>query len=481
MKTFKKTKLKSEYLKKVIKLSEKDSQINVNGKFDEFTDFQNVMLSNFCLLELLWDSCEEELFQKTIGELYIECLMLNKQDNFDYEKTVFTGDDWLKMADKKNWNKYRVLVLGKLVRYGFSQIKIIKKISGKDSFDSFLLEDICGNLMAYYPCTNLVEIEDFVYDSYNIINSISKSDKNFINKITPTDKIYNSQQLQAKEFLDECIKLLPEGKFISVFGFSLGGSLAESAYLSSYNEYHNVLGDIILFNPYHDNLSTDNTNKLKQTNKLKIYACEGDLVSTFFNYNDFSGVTKPIFINYLKNSEVALKNIDNNKNLLNAVVNYIKNSLCNSAISSIKKSKDNCSRFNFILKNSLGFSIKQVQKIKKSKINAINDLKSLQNIIKKIAVILKKVGLNFDIDNDFSFLKNIHYLEYIFTTPHLPYMVELYKEISFDQNGKILKLININEKYYSVNYPSFDITSTKIFGSNIYVDIVNVIAKLHKK
>jgi len=381
------------------------------------------------------------------------------------------------MANKKYWNKYRYLVLGKLVRYGFSKIIVKKRISGENGFDAFLLEDISGNLMVYYLCTNLVELDDFIYDGYNIINSVLKNNKNFINKMIPFRKKYMSQQVQAKEFLEESIRLLPKGKKLSIFGFSLGGSLAESSFLNSYDKCNKILGNLILFNPYHNNLSLEETKKLKEIKKLKIYACEGDMVSTIFNYNEFKNNTNPIYINYLERSKIAIENIDKDKNLLNSVINYIKNNLCDSAINSINENKKNYSKYNIILKTNLNFKIWLINKIKKIRINAVRELKSFS----KIVFFLQKIGSKVIKYDDFEFLENIHFLEYIFTIPHLPYFVEIYKEISFDKDGNILSIINYNGENYNVGYPGFDITSKKIFGTNIYENLVNIITKSNKK
>ena len=48
-----------------------------------------------------------------------------------------------------------------------------------------------------------------------------------------------------------------------------------------------------------DRLSDEEANILKSDNKLKLYVCEGDSVSTVFNYNELKDVSKPIYINYL--------------------------------------------------------------------------------------------------------------------------------------------------------------------------------------
>ena len=227
-------------MKKILNKAIVDSQINTLGIFEKFTDFQNIMLSDISLMDLLWESDEINLKNKTIGDLYLENKIL---EDIEYENIMFSGNEMLEMTIKENWNKYRPLVLGKLVRYGFSNIKIIEKISGLNGFDVFVLEDKIGDIMIYFPCTNLVELEDYLYDSYPIMDSLSKKGK-LIGNITKTKKIFDSQQKQAQEIL---LKYLNESNSrVHVSGFSLGGSLAEYSYLNCYNEYSNKLGNIIL-------------------------------------------------------------------------------------------------------------------------------------------------------------------------------------------------------------------------------------------
>ena len=70
-------------LNKIIKIAEKDSQIDTSGVFNKFTDFQNAMFSEFCLLELLWTGAENEVKNKTIWELYLDNLNNDQDINYD--------------------------------------------------------------------------------------------------------------------------------------------------------------------------------------------------------------------------------------------------------------------------------------------------------------------------------------------------------------------------------------------------------------
>lgn len=450
----------NKYLNKIIKLAEKDLQIDTSGLFSNFTDFQIAMFSEFCLLELLWTGDEDNVKNKTIGELYLENFDENEEVNYD--NLIFDAHDWFNMAYENNRNKYRGLVLGKFIRYGFSNIKINKMINGKNGFDAFILEDIDKNIIVYYPCTNLIELDDFIYDSYNAITLISKKQK-FLGKITTATKKYRSQQKQAKETLLKCVNAVSLEKKVNVFGFSLGGGLAEISFLNCYDKGYDVLGDIILFNPYHDNLSTEQATKLKESGKLKIYACEGDMASTTFNYKDFSEITKPIYIGASINYKNSLNNI-NESNLANPVTNYIKNNYCNSLIMHIQKLQQNCLRFDFISKRVLGFCINQIESIKDTQLNTVDAFDKFGKVMNRVLSKLKMYGFKVTERYNLNLLKNMRYFEYIFTSPHLPYGVELHKKTSFDKNGKILKEIKTKEGIYKVKYPSVSTELDTVFS-----------------
>lgn len=458
-------------MKEILKKAIVDSQINTLGIFEKFTDFQKIMLSDISLMDLLWECDEINLKNKTIGDLYLENKTL---EDIEYENIMFSGNEMLEMTIKENWNKYRSLVLGKLVRYGFSNIKIIEKISGLNGFDVFVLEDKIGDIMIYFPCTNLVELEDYLYDSYPIMDSLSKKGK-LIGNITKTKKIFDSQQKQAKEIL---LKYLNESNNrVYVSGFSLGGSLAEYSYLNCYKEYSNKLGNIILFNPYHNRLNEEEIKILKESNKLKLYVCEGDSVSTVFNYDDFKDVAKTIYIDYHEKLSNTVSSIDNKDSLLNLVTNNIKNRYCDNIINICNNmKKKRIFRFSYILKSS----IRKLEKLKELDIDATSIIQNINPIIEKISPKLKRFGYDLENDYDLDFLNNLHYIETIFTSTHLTYTVDSNKLISFDKSGKVRKRVKINGKLYDVKYPSFDETSIELFGSNPYKEISNLVADIEK-
>ena len=458
-------------MKKILNKAIVDSQINTLGIFEKFTDFQNIMLSDISLMDLLWEGDEINLKNKTIGDLYLENKIL---EDIEYENIMFSGNEMLEMTIKENWNKYRPIVLGKLVRYGFSDIKIKEKISGLNGFDVFVLEDKTGDIMIYFPCTNLVELEDYLYDSYPIMDSLSKKGK-LIGNITKTKKIFDSQQKQAKEillkYLNECVNK------VHVSGFSLGGSLAECSYLNCYNEYSNKLGNLVLFNPYHNRLNEEEIKILKESNKLKLYVCEGDSVSTVFNYNDFKDIAETVYIDYHEKLSNTVSSIDNKDSLLNLVTNNIKNRYCDNIISICNNmKKKRIFRFSYILKSS----IRKLEKLKELDIDATSIIQKINPIIEKISPKLKRFGYDLENDYDLDFLENLHYLEIIFTSTHLTYTVDSNKLISFDKSGKVRKRVKVNGKLYDVKYPSFDETSVEIFGSNPYKELSNLVADIEK-
>ena len=462
---------KNKELNRVIQLAKNDTQINTSGKFDNFTDFQNIMMSDFSLIELLFEGDEQSLKGKTIGELYKESLLSCDNESLSYEDLSFDGDKMLEMSNKNNWEKYRSLVLGKMVRYGFSDIKINKKIRGQDGFDAFVLEDTSGNVMVYFPCTNLIEVEDFIYDAYPLMDNILNNTK-IVGNVVGAKKVFNSQQSQSKQLLDDCIKNYSNKK-INVSGFSLGGSLAECAYLNSYKNNPGTLNEIVLFNPYHNRLSNEDINILKDTKKLKLYVCEGDSVSTIFNYEELSNSAKKVYIDYKNNISNAENNIEKNNSLLNKVVNEIKLNYCNKINNIIKKIVAT-NPYNYLINIPLTATFSNLDKISNTDIDAVNLIKNFTKIIHNIIPIFKKFGYNVEELYNLEFLENLHYIEIIFTSTHLTYTVDNYKEISFDANGNIKSEINISDEEYNIKYPSFKKVSSELMGSDIYTEVYNI-------
>ena len=459
--------------KNIIELAKKDSQINTSGIFRNFTDFQNIMISDLTLVEILYEGEEEKLKNKTIFDLYTEN---NFNANIEYDKLIFTAKEMFEMT--KDRTKYRDLVLGKLVRYGFYNIKIKEKISGEDGFDAFILEDKNKNIMLYFTCTNIIEEEDFLYDAYPLIENISKKTNKFSN-IIGSKKIYTSQNKQAIRLIKKCLNELKNTSKIIVAGFSLGGSLAEKAYLNVCDKYNDKIDRLILFNPYHNKLNDNDILILKSNKKVKIYATEGDIVSTVFNYSELEKITKTVYIDYNTCIDKAINEINNNKNVLNILFEYFKNKYCDYLICTCIEVKRK-HKLNLIIKVALNISISKLKKLKLKNIDAIVLIEKLNKIINKISPILKKFKYDIQSKYNLIFLKNLKYIEIIFTSLHLPYIIDINKDISFDKNGKIQNKIEVDNTFYSLSYPSFEETSKQLFGCNAYDELSKIIKDLLK-
>ena len=308
-------------LKRLEKKALKDSQINNSCKFSELSDIQNVMLSDLSLIELVYPNDNILVFNKTIGELYMDSLVNVDYKKVKYEKVQFDIYLLLKMYNKDYWCQYRHLIYGKLVRYGFSNLKLVKKISGKCGFSAFIIEDIDRNMMLYFPCTNLTDLNDFIYDSYPIISSLPLVAGAVSHVPNIAKIIYNSQQKQAIDLSQNVISYLDDNAKMWIFGFSLGGSLAETSYLYIYKNMPNMLGGMVLFNPYHNQLNKEDTKILKKGKNLKLYVCEGDVVSTVFNYDNLFSLAKVIYIDYEKSTLELMKKIDADQSPFNIHIN----------------------------------------------------------------------------------------------------------------------------------------------------------------
>ena len=324
-------------------------KLSNNGKFKDFSDFQNINLS---LLYIFND------------QSFIDKKWLDKDGKIN--KTI---DELLEIKNDER--------LELLQKYGLGKIKIVEVIAENDGMDAVVLQDTDGNYMIHYTCTNSNQSQDLVYDLSKLLNSeqykkivnveidhyihkfakdidtnvlipaytrvlkngIFNVNKNALNynligygllckttliaSSTPVIKPVANNILEADPGLSNLKKALKEssdkqlessaelakkyyekakseGKKLNFSGYSLGGSLAENSYLSLLDQYgddNQVLNDITLFNPYHNNLSKEQVQQLKKHN-IKIYCNEGDVVSGIFNQDDFKGVTKNIYIDY---------------------------------------------------------------------------------------------------------------------------------------------------------------------------------------
>lgn len=112
---------------------------------------------------------------------------------------------------------------------------------------------------------------------------------------------YQYQQNKAKALAEKYYnKALSQNKKLSFQGFSLGGGLAEASYLSlcDIDGANKVLDGIVMYNPYHNNLTKEEAEKIKNAKGFELYCAEGDMVSTVFNYDDFKNDAKYLYMDY---------------------------------------------------------------------------------------------------------------------------------------------------------------------------------------
>lgn len=465
---------KNRILSKIEKLAKKDKQINIKGVFDSFSDIQNIVFSYISFIEILWKNEEEKLNNKTIKEIYKECIQKNAKNIKSYEKIKLNSSKIFEMNDETKKKQYREILIGKLIRYGFGNIKILKIINGNDGFDALILNDTNNSIYIYYSCTNVFEIEDYFYDSYPIINKLIKNNrKRASNKIK---EIYDSQQIQAKELLETILNANINNK-IFLGGYSLGGSLAETAYLSQYQKSNNKIENIknvILFNPYHNNLSKKEIDIIKSSNKFKIFVGEGDPVSAFFNYDELKSISKPIYINYKKEILENKNIIDNGNGLLNPVINELKKQLCDKIKKSCEKINKEKNKVPHFIKEKILLELYEIiNKIEKKDTNIINIIDFISNFYTKINPLLKKLNIKYDL----AFIYVLRYIELLISGTHLIYPIEENKELSFDKQGIIKNKIEKNSVEHIVTYPSFDEVSKEMFGINIYNEVERIIKK----
>ena len=281
-----------EILNSLINVANLDSQIDTSSIFGNFSDFQNIMLSNFSFFELFYGKNPESLSGKTIGELFLETYDTSQNYTLDdYLSFSLDTDKIISLNDEESQNKYKNLFLGKLVLNGFANIKINELVCGENDFDAIVVEDANGDNLIYFSCTDLNEFSDFLYDAYPILSTFSNLGT-AVDQFVNAEKIYKSQQNQALELVK---KYLSNGNStVNIGGFSLGGSLAEYSYCSLYGT--NNLGNLVLFNPYNAEVDENILKDAFNLGKLKIYAAEGDAVSTVLNYDVYSNFTTPVFI-----------------------------------------------------------------------------------------------------------------------------------------------------------------------------------------
>lgn len=290
--------------------------------FSEFTDYQNVLSANLYLL------CDQDIKLgengKTINQIYKELLNNGKQSQAEQIKL-------------------------NLIDNGFGNLTILEIIEGESSFDAVAIKDTDGNYGIYYACTDSTEMDDILFDAYKVyeflINSDEQANDN-IQKLLDTlsalgvisddfnvdtlSNIYNSQVEQSKRLSQKYLnKAIEEEKTLNFFGYSLGGSLTEEAYLHCYQccsqeQKNNNLGAITLYNPYHAaNLDSSEIEILTQSGDLNLYCAEGDMVSSIFNFDDFKDYTNFVYIDTESIVEKQKEILNESDSKISSILNKI--------------------------------------------------------------------------------------------------------------------------------------------------------------
>ena len=212
---------------------------------------------------------------------------------------------------------------------GYGDLEIVESYVGEDGYSCLVLKDEADNYMMINPPTkepvfkdgSIENYEDLLYDFYPLFKEIGLYDtaltdvelENLIpivlnacglkgldigdNPLEYIENIYKSQRKQAEDFTKKYYdKALAEGKKISFFGYSKGGGMAEYSCLScaDYEASGIVIDEVVLYNPFHDDLNKDEVKTIKNKADITLYRNQGDVVSTIFNEHDFEEDTKYI-------------------------------------------------------------------------------------------------------------------------------------------------------------------------------------------
>lgn len=358
-------------------LSQYDPQVNNSGKFQNFTDYQNIMLSFLSLLSLFYG---EEANGKTIKELFDEIAAGKNYSLQDFLNFSFDSEMIASLDDEQKREEYKALYLGKLLLYGFGNITVEESVKGDNGFDALVLRDKNDEILIYFPGTDINDPNDIEYDAYPLAPGVVNS------------TVFNSQQEQAVNIVK---KYLNNGEKVHVGGFSLGGSLAEHAYNKCFKDEatRENMGDLILYNPYHteiDNTVMDNLTNPNSGRQIKLYAYEGDIVSKACK---FEGCER-----YYENTKVIPMDVGNTK-----------------VSEGLKTANSPDSIF-----------IKQTNKFTKLGLSN-NNLEALNSGLDMLADYIPGIEKGTKVQD----------LEVAFSRLHMPNVIELNKESAFDENGQV--------------------------------------------
>lgn len=274
--------------------------VDKSGKISNFTDFQKSLIGMVASnpINIVLDGKESIYKDKTIWELYnsSDCPedLKGKLENF--------------------------------INFGMGDFEIVEVVNGEDGFSAIVYKDKDGNYMLSFPCTDENVLSDIVYDAEVVSGlELDKVDDMFGIPIDAANKSQKQQAFElAKKYFDEAKK---DGKQLNIGGYSLGGSLAEYVYLElsrkdmdtsemgilsffTKEKYENndTLGNLIVYEPLHNDLSEAQVEFLKKqykNGKVDIFSVIGSTVSSYHNYEDLKDITNFLeanAINRLKES-----------------------------------------------------------------------------------------------------------------------------------------------------------------------------------
>lgn len=264
-----------------------ENKVSKSGRIEDYTDFQNCLTGQLNVNDLnkMLVLNDYNYNGKTIYELY---------QSGAYEDT-----------DK----------LVKLINLGFGDLKVMEVVDGEAGFDAIVFQDVDGNYLLSFPCTDVSEESgaDIIYDVEHILPVDLQNMSESFN--LPVSATHKNQKKQASELAEKYYKLAKEeGVTINVTGYSLGGSLAEYVYLDLCKKYlsykdDEVMGELIVYEAFHNDLSNQQIEFLKEMHKkgkINIYSAEGSTVSSYYNHEDLKDITKFIYVDYINEMRNSL-------------------------------------------------------------------------------------------------------------------------------------------------------------------------------
>ena len=190
-------------------------------------------------------------------------------------------------------------ILNSLITNGLGEYELVE-ICNEDDFDAVVLRDTLGNYIIHFPGTDETETGDLAADALAVVGA-----GEYCDQVDAARKLTNKYYDLASE----------ERVRINLSGHSLGGHLAEQSYLQikNYMDFDYNFGNLVLFNAYHGALSVEEAETIARSQDSKIYATQGDDVSTIGSYEVITQNTKYLKFdsNKDKDSPHSVQSIEN--------------------------------------------------------------------------------------------------------------------------------------------------------------------------